>query len=387
LPAGTLTGDIKLKGFNLDAVLSVPFTERFSGFIRAGIVNAEAKDTFSGTGLVTVTNPSPSERGTHYKFGGGLQYDFTKSFSMRLEVERYRIPDAVGNKGDIDLASVGVLFKFGRKSPAPVERAPEPVVVPAPEPVYVAPVVVAPEPAATQKYCTLLDIQFEVDKDDIQREEKEKFAVIGTFMTKYPETTAVIEGHTDSVGTEEHNLTLSKARAQSVVDYLVDKLKIDRSRLTAVGYASTRPLGDNATDEGKRQNRRINAVVSCVTDLEGLTVVPARITMALEIEFDANPKYKDELGKVARFLKANPSVTATVEGHTGNLQATPELQMEMSKKRADSVVNYLVDTFGVERSRLTAEGFGRTRPAAYNATSEGRQENRRVQIIINYPKR
>jgi OOP family OmpA-OmpF porin len=255
----------------------------------------------------------------------------------------------------------------------------------------VAPVVV-PAPAATQKYCTLLDIQFEVDKDDIQREEKEKFAVIGTFMTKYPETTAVIEGHTDNVGSDEHNIQLSKARAQSVVDYLVDKLKINRSRLTAVGYSSTRPLGDNTTDEGKRQNRRINAVVSCVTDLEGLTVVPARITMALEIEFDTKstevrPQYKDELGKVARFLKANPSVTATVEGHTGNLQGSPEVEMEVSKKRAESVVNYLVDTFGVERSRLTAEGFGRTRQAAYNATAEGRQENRRVNIIINYPKR
>lgn len=393
LPAGTLNGDIKLKGFNLDAVLSLPFTEKFSGFIRAGVVNAEAKDSFSGTGAVTVLTPSPSERGTNYKFGGGLQYDFTKSVGMRLEVERYRINDAVNNKGDIDLASVGVLFRFGRKAAAPVERAPEPVAAPVETAAAVAPAeAAAPAPAKTQQYCTLLDIEFEVDRDDIQREEKEKFAVIGTFLKKYPETTAVIEGHTDNVGTEEHNVDLSKRRAQSVVDYLVDTLHIDRSRLTAVGYGSTRPLGDNTTGEGKRQNRRINAVVSCVTDLEGLTVAPARVTMALEIEFDAKstavkPQYKDELGKVAKFLKANPAVTATVEGHTGNLQATPELAMEISKKRAESVVNDLVDTFGIERSRLTAEGFGRTRQAAYNATAEGRQENRRVNIIINYPKR
>lgn len=393
VPAGTLNGDLKLKGFNLDAVLSLPFTEKFSGFIRAGVTHAEAKDSFSGTGAVTVINPSPSERGTNYKFGGGLQYDFTKSFGMRLEMERYRIKDAVNNKGDLDLASVGVLFRFGRKSAAPVERAPEPVVAPPPETVvYAAPAAAVAAPAKTQQYCTVLDIEFDVDQADIQREDKEKFAVIGTFLKKYPETTAVIEGHTDSVGTEEHNMKLSKDRAEAVVNYLVDKLHIDRARLTAVGYGSTRPLGDNTTQEGKRQNRRINAVVSCVSDLEGLKVAPARVTMALEIEFDAkstdvNPKYKDDLGKVAKFLKANPAVTATVEGHTGNLQATPELAMEISKKRAESVVTYLVDTFGVERSRLSAEGFGRTRQAAYNATAGGRQENRRVNIIINYPKR
>jgi len=59
--------------------------------------------------------------------------------------------------------------------------------------------------------------------------------------------------------------------------------------------------------------------------------------------------------------------------------------MEISKRRADNVVTYLVDNFGVERSRLTAEGFGKTRRYAYSDTKEGQQENRRVNIIINYP--
>jgi OOP family OmpA-OmpF porin len=51
------------------------------------------------------------------------------------------------------------------------------------------------------------------------------------------------------------------------------------------------------------------------------------------------------------------------------------------------VVAYLVDNFGIDRSRLNAEGFGKTRRFAYNTTLEGQQENRRVNIIINYPKR
>ena len=112
VPAGTLNGSIKLRGLNLDAVGILPITEKFSAFGRVGLNHAEARDSFSGTGAVTVTNPSPSKRDTNVKFGAGLQYDFTRSLGMRLEVERYRINDAVGNKGDVDLVSVGLVFRF-----------------------------------------------------------------------------------------------------------------------------------------------------------------------------------------------------------------------------------------------------------------------------------
>jgi OOP family OmpA-OmpF porin len=256
----------------------------------------------------------------------------------------------------------------------------------------VAPVpVIVPVVVRTQKYCTILDLTFEINTEAIERDDLEKLAVIGTFLTKYPETTVVIEGHTDNVGTEEHNLKLSKERAESVVNYLVDTKHIDRSRLSAVGYGWTRPVADNSTEDGKRQNRRINAVVACVTDIEGLKVAPSRITMAMEVEFDpksdeVKPEHRDDLARVANFLKANPSVTATVEGHTGKLQKSEAEAMKISQRRADNVLTYLVDNFGIDRSRLSAEGFGRTRRFAYSTTAEGRQENRRVNIIINYPK-
>jgi OOP family OmpA-OmpF porin len=115
------------------------------------------------------------------------------------------------------------------------------------------------------------------------------------------------------------------------------------------------------------------------------------MTMALLIEFDSNqtelkPEYDSQLSKVATFLKVNPSVTATVEGHTGNLKASPERAMEISRLRAQTVVNALVDRFGVDRSRLSAQGYGSDRRFAYNTSLEGQQENRRVNIIINYPK-
>ena len=185
-------------------------------------------------------------------------------------------------------------------------------------------------------------------------------------------------------------MTLSEARAESVVEYLKEHYHIASSRLTAVGYGDTRPRADNSTEVGKRLNRRINAVIACVSDMAGLTVAPARFTLAMALEFDEDqtavmPQYRDGLANVAKFLKANPSVTATVEGHSGNPRATPEVALAVSRQRAENVVRYLTQDLGVNPAQVTARGFGQSRPNAYATSAEGRQENRRVNIILNYP--
>jgi len=113
-PPGSLTGRIKLRGLNLDAVGIIPIADRFSVLGRVGLNYAEARDSFSGTGLVAVTNPNPNKREMNYKIGIGLQYDFTPALGMRLEAERYRVNDAVGNRGDVDLISLGIVYRFGR---------------------------------------------------------------------------------------------------------------------------------------------------------------------------------------------------------------------------------------------------------------------------------
>ncbi len=112
-PSGTLRGNIKIKGLNFDAVGILPITEKFSAFGRVGLNYADVKDSFRGTGSVTVRDSNPGNRDANYKLGLGLQYHFTKSFGMRAEAERYRIDDAVGNKGDIDLFSLGLVYRFG----------------------------------------------------------------------------------------------------------------------------------------------------------------------------------------------------------------------------------------------------------------------------------
>ena len=125
-PAGSLRGTAEFQGLNLDLVGKMPIGENFSLFGRIGAIYAEAKDHFVTTGAVNlITDPNPSKRAASYKFGAGVQYDFSEALAMRLEAERYHVDDAVGNKGDIDLYSLGLVYSFGGER----EVAPEPVVV------------------------------------------------------------------------------------------------------------------------------------------------------------------------------------------------------------------------------------------------------------------
>ncbi len=291
--------------------------------------------------------------------------------------------------------SAGISFLFGGKKAAAAaaeatpEAAPEAAVEPAPAPQAEAPL--EPPPAAEPtpghyKYCVTLHIEFDIDRAVIRQEYRDEVAKVGDFMKKYPTTTAVIEGHTDNVGTYNHNLELSQRRAESVVNYLVENFGIDRSRLSAKGYGFARPVADNSSDEGRQKNRRIEAVIDCAFDVQQIQPTE-RLCMALVVDFDPGkaaikPMYRDEIAKVADYLKQYPTTTAVIEGHTDNV-GTADANMRLSQQRAENVVNYLVDNFGIERARLSAKGYGSTRRISYNNTPEGRAKNRRIDAVID----
>ena len=83
---------------------------------------------------------------------------------------------------------------------------------------------------------------------------------IAALLTEYPRLTARIEGHTDNAGPDEINQTLSQARADAVVQALVDR-GVAAERLSAEGVGESRPIADNATADGRRQNRRVEVYV------------------------------------------------------------------------------------------------------------------------------
>jgi outer membrane protein OmpA-like peptidoglycan-associated protein len=81
-------------------------------------------------------------------------------------------------------------------------------------------------------------------------------------MATYGNTDVVIEGHTDSAGSEEYNQGLSERRANAVRDDLVNEHDIDADRVSTVGYGESRPVDTNNTEAGRANNRRIEAVIS-----------------------------------------------------------------------------------------------------------------------------
>ena len=137
-PAGTLNGRMKVRGANLDLVGTLPLTDRFSAFARAGVIHAQTKSSFDGTGAVVPTPSQGKETKTGYKFGLGLEYALTQALAFRAEAERYRVPDTVGRKANVDLYSLGLVYRWGKAAPAPA-YVPTAVTAPPPRPEVVAP--------------------------------------------------------------------------------------------------------------------------------------------------------------------------------------------------------------------------------------------------------
>lgn len=263
----------------------------------------------------------------------------------------------------------------------PAELKPEPAEAP------LAAIPVAEPTPDRMKYCVSLGIEYDINKSDIRPQYHDEVAKVGDFMKKYPSTTAVIEGYADEVGSADYNLKLSQQRAEGVVKYLEDNFGIAPARLSAKGYGKASPVADNATDAGKQKNRHINAVIDCALDVKELATPPERLCVSLKLEFASDssridPRYYDQVNGVGEYLKKYPTTTAVIEGHTDSLGSASK-NMLLSQQRAESVVNYLMEKYGIEGNRLSAKGYGSTRRVAYNNTPEGRQQNRRINAIID----
>ena len=105
--------------------------------------------------------------------------------------------------------------------------------------------------------CININIEFSSDSVDVGNNYNDEIQAIIKYFIKNPEAKLTIIGHTDNIGTKQNNLALSKRRAASVKNYLVDKFNIDGQRLIAQGVGSTQPVADNDTDEGRKKNGRV----------------------------------------------------------------------------------------------------------------------------------
>lgn len=99
-------------------------------------------------------------------------------------------------------------------------------------------------------------VLFDFDKADIKPEAHQLLDEVVTILKKNREMKGVIEGHTDSMGSEEYNQGLSERRAQAVEKY-IEEHGIDADRYTIKGYGESNPIASNDTEEGRQENRRV----------------------------------------------------------------------------------------------------------------------------------
>lgn len=104
---------------------------------------------------------------------------------------------------------------------------------------------------------SLEDIRFQPDSAVLLREEREKLDRISEILKKYADRDIQVGGHTALAGTEQGRMTLSRERASSVAEYLIGKGAREAARVVVRGYGATKPVAENASEEGRKKNRRV----------------------------------------------------------------------------------------------------------------------------------
>lgn len=151
------------------------------------------------------------------------------------------------------------------KVPAPVQVAAAPE--PAPAPAYIAPAPVAsvasapvasvaPAPIAPPQKLVLEGVNFDFDKATLRQEDVSDLDKNVEALKAWGDVNIEVAGHTDSMGSDAYNMKLSQLRAEAVRNFLISR-GVSADRLTAKGYGESLPVADNATDEGRFKNRRV----------------------------------------------------------------------------------------------------------------------------------
>lgn len=183
-----------------------------------------------------------------------------------------------------------------------------------------------------------------------------------------------------------------KLEPQHTYFYLVD---IDSTTqqpiITALTADQAVPLLANKSLQTHQISRIVN---NCMTKepTTALPMIKPSINtneipvLRLNIRFDNNQsiiksQFQSEIAKAAKFLVNYPNVDAIIEGHT-DANGNESYNQALAKRRAESVRNALISHYGIDMNRVHAISYGKSRPIADNATAVGRQQNRRVIIVI-----
>jgi outer membrane protein OmpA-like peptidoglycan-associated protein len=189
-------------------------------------------------------------------------------------------------------------------------------------------------------------------------------------------------------------------RLRGIAALALAALVASRGRLEAQKYKDPDGADVQAAAKSALAHSRVLNILGMTSGVQGLikelngkvTAREIRIALSADVLFDFDsfelrPQASDTLRKVAAILKEYGKAPVAIEGHTDG-KGNDAYNQTLSQRRADSVKTWLAGSGGVEASRLTTRGFGRTKPVAPNTKPDGsddpdgRQKNRRVEITI-----
>lgn len=194
-----------------------------------------------------------------FQVGGGVDYHLTPQFAIGVFGRWNRaymaphptfLADHVANdQGPKDarwgIGGVALTYSFARPAPPP---PPPPPVAKAPPP--------PPPPPPAKKKIVLRSVHFDFDKSKIRPDAIPVLDEAVKILKEEGTVAVIVEGHTDSKGTDAYNLKLSRRRADAVRGYLV-KHGVSPTRIRAEGFGESKPVASNDTEEGRAQNRRV----------------------------------------------------------------------------------------------------------------------------------
>ena len=252
-PPGTLSGNFRVQGGNLDLVGTLPLAGDLSALARIGMQYARTWDEISSSGAVVVTNTNPSDHETNVKVGLGLQYAFSPGFLLRGEVEAFRLSDGVGHHPNVTTYLISAVFPFGRAATPVRQAAVAPAYVPitavaapmqAPEPVVakVTPEVPAPVAKPMGRVSYAAESFFVFDRSELQAPGKTALDTFAAQLRGATYDTITVQGYADRLGTTAYNQTLSLARVDAVKAYLISSANLDGDKIKTIGRSESDPV-------------------------------------------------------------------------------------------------------------------------------------------------
>jgi len=191
---------------------------------------------------------------------------------------------------------------------------------------------------------------------------------------------AVVVGHTDSTGDARYNIGLSKRRAAAVRDYLIET-GTQAAKLRVIGLGAKEPIASNDTDAGRATNRRVEVIVFGEARALDVMKFPS---VALFSPWSSKLTLRGKKVLAKNEIEAKEKLTRAVYieviGHTDDV-GDKQKNQELSEARAQTVRDSLIEA-GVDAAKIMTVGAGGSQPVASNQTEEGREQNRRVEVMV-----